>query len=65
MRSCVLSVPSVLTLTYSPQFREYLEANGFDTSVMGLPGMEYETSSTPEELDEKVKEQDEKDAVVV
>jgi len=46
-------------------FREYLEANGFDTSVMGLPGMEYETSSTPEELDEKVKEQDEKDVVVV
>ncbi|KAJ7116458.1 MFS Git1p-related glycerophosphoinositol and glycerophosphocholine permease [Mycena epipterygia] len=35
-------------------FREYLEANGFDTSGMGL-GESSEISSVPEELDEKEK----------
>jgi len=45
-------------------FREYLEANGFDTSVMGFAEVDSQTSSTPEDLDEKVKEEsDEKIAV--
>ncbi|KAJ7163975.1 putative metabolite transporter [Mycena crocata] len=37
-------------------FREYLEANGFDTSGMGLPGStDTQTSSVPDELEEKEK----------
>jgi len=36
------------------KFREYLEANGYDTSAMGLPGTESETEPEPEaSLDEK------------
>lgn len=34
------------------QFREYLEANGYDTTAMGLPGSQSETE-TVESLDEK------------
>ncbi|KAJ7510459.1 MFS Git1p-related glycerophosphoinositol and glycerophosphocholine permease [Mycena galericulata] len=45
-------------------FREYLEANGFDTSAMGLHDTESQTSSVQEDLDEKVKEKDESVAVV-
>jgi hypothetical protein len=33
------------------QFRQYLEDNGFDTSAMGLPEYQSETSSV--EVDEK------------
>jgi hypothetical protein len=40
----------------SLQFREYLEENGFDTSGMGFVEIESQTSSVPEELDEKEKD---------
>ena len=47
--------PLIRSLAYFimiwPQFREYLEANGYDTSAMGLPGTESEVTSVEEEKD--------------
>lgn len=36
------------------EFREYLEANGYDTSAMGLPGLNTEVSSMDEITSEKI-----------
>ncbi|KJA19447.1 hypothetical protein HYPSUDRAFT_204509 [Hypholoma sublateritium FD-334 SS-4] len=35
------------------KFREYLEANGYDTSAMGLPGSEVESQTETASIDEK------------
>lgn len=35
------------------QFREYLEANGYDTSAMGIPGSETTSVAETASVDEK------------
>lgn len=46
-------IPGSAVYMTSWQFREYLESNGYDTSQMGLPEAETETSWSDGGSDEK------------
>lgn len=44
------------------QFREYLEANGYDTSAMGMPGESVMSTVDDRKSDEKIEEKTSQEA---